>query len=52
MKRFIGEILYNNEKLIIIGGGGHARSIYGLLKENKLTKGLLGYSDFKKVTCL
>lgn len=36
------------KKLIIIGGGGHARSIYGLLKENKLTKGLLGYSDFKK----
>ena len=37
-----------NKKLIIIGGGGHARSIYGLLKNNNLEKKILGYTDIQK----
>ena len=36
------------KKLIIIGGGGHARSILGLLIKNKLTSRIIGYSDNKK----
>ena len=36
------------EKIIIIGGGGHARSILALLRKNKLSKHILGYTDIKK----
>ena len=36
------------KNLIIIGGGGHARSILGLLHKNKLSKRILGYSDNKE----
>ena len=36
------------EKIIIIGGGGHARSILALLRKNKLSKYILGYTDLKK----
>ena len=39
------------EKIIIIGGGGHARSILALLKKNKLSNHILGYTDIKKVIC-
>jgi len=33
------------EKIIIIGGGGHARSILALMKNNRLLSNLLGYTD-------
>lgn len=36
------------QKIIIIGGGGHARSILALLRKNKLSKCILGYTDLKK----
>jgi sugar O-acyltransferase (sialic acid O-acetyltransferase NeuD family) len=36
------------EKIIIIGGGSHARSILALLKKNKLSNHILGYTDIKK----
>lgn len=37
-----------NEKIIIIGGGSHARSVLALLKKNNLEKYIYGYTDFKK----
>jgi sugar O-acyltransferase (sialic acid O-acetyltransferase NeuD family) len=36
------------EKIIIIGGGGHARSILAILKNNRLSNNLLGYTDQNK----
>ena len=36
------------EKIIIIGGGGHARSLLCILKKNKLIQNLLGYTDINK----
>ena len=36
------------EKIVIIGGGSHARSILALLRKNKLSKYILGYTDLKK----
>ena len=36
------------KKIVLIGGGGHARSVLSLLKKNNLSKSLLGYTDLKK----
>ena len=36
------------EKIVIIGGGSHARSILALLRKNKLSKYILGYTDLKR----
>lgn len=34
-----------NDKIIIIGGGSHAKSILALIKKNRLLSKLLGYTD-------
>jgi len=36
------------EKIIIIGGGGHARSVLSILKKNNLSRNLIGYTDINK----
>ena len=36
------------KKMIIIGGGGHARSILALMEKNKIKSNLLGYTDLNK----
>lgn len=36
------------EQIVIIGGGGHARSILALLQKNKFYRNILGYTDLKK----
>ena len=43
------KISFMKQKLIIIGGGGHARSILSILKKNKKLSKLIGYTDLKKM---
>lgn len=39
---------FMKQKLIIVGGGGHARSILSIAKQNKLFSKLIGYTDLNK----